>query len=247
MAGTPSSPFITECTLERTLIRNFAKLNLYKIGWSELHQYTQFVFNIYRNTFTDEQPWDLTQEDLMTMYREDQTYFPHSVYFGFMNANNELVGTMKATQKTDLVLLPAEVEYGIDVKQLSEAFHTTPHNIWHCGRLAVNKQKAKAAGVNSRSLFLELLFQSFQQITQHSGAIFLAEADKRVYDLFHLVGVPMQQIAQGKTYLGSETYPVVISHEGMLARMDGTLHLRFNRSGGIKLFYPFTWPSICPA
>ncbi|OJJ22004.1 hypothetical protein BKI52_08160 [marine bacterium AO1-C] len=220
MAGTPSSPFITECTLERTLIRNFSKLNLYKVGWSELPQYTQFVFDIYRNSFTDEQPWELTSEDLTTMYHEDQTYFPHSVYFGFMNAANELVGTMKATQKTDLVLLPAEVEYGIDVKQLSKAFHITPHDIWHCGRLAVDKQKAKAAGVTSRSLFLELLFQSFQHITRNPGAIFLAEADKRVYDLFHKVGVPMQQIAKGKTYLGSETYPVVISHEGMLDWME---------------------------
>ncbi|HAS46381.1 MAG TPA: hypothetical protein DCS93_38225 [Microscillaceae bacterium] len=226
MAGTPSSPFITECTVERTLVRKFSKVNLYKIGWSELPQYTQFVFDIYRNTVTDEKPWDLTQEDLATMYREDQTYFPHSVYFGFMNSNYELVGTMKATQKTDLVLLPAEVEYGIDIKQLSKAFHTNPDNIWHCGRLAVNKQKAKIAGVGSRSLFLELLFQSFQHITRRPGAIFLAEADKRVYDLFHLVGVPMQQIAKGKTYLGSETYPVVISHEGMLAWLEHyTCHL----------------------
>ena len=220
MAGNPSSPFVMECTLEKTLIHNFEKSNLYKIGWSELPQYTQFVFDVYRNASTDEQPWNLTQKDLNTMYREDQTYFPHSVYFGFMNAHNELIGTMKATQKTDLVLLPAEVEYGVDVRQLSQAFGITPHNIWHCGRLAVNKQKAKAAGMASRHLFLTLLFHSFQHITQHPGAIFLAEADKRIYDLFHQVGVPMQQIAKGKTYLGSETYPVVISHEDMLDWME---------------------------
>lgn len=220
MAGIPSSPFAHECTLEKALLRNFGKLNLYKIGWSELSQYTQFVYDIYRTSVTDNQQWELNPEDLAMMYHEDQTYFPHSVYFGFMNTNNELVGTMKATRKTDLVLLPAEVEYGIDVKQLSKDFNITPNKIWHCGRLAVNKQKAKAAGLNSRTLFLELLFQSFRHITKNPGAIFLAEADKRVFDLFHKVGVPMQQIAKGKTYLGSETYPVVISHEGMLNWME---------------------------
>jgi len=220
MAGIPSSPKIQECTLERTFLKDYRALNLYKIGWSELSQYTRFVYDVYLNSVTDEQPWELTLEDLTTMHHEDQTYFPHSIYFSFMNTCNEIVGTMKATRKTDLVLLPAEVEYGIDVKQLSKEFNITPHRIWHCGRLAVNKQRAKAAGFSSRSLFLELLFHSFRHITQYPGAIFLAEADKRIYGLFRKVGVPMEKIGAGKHYMGSEAYPVVISHEGMRNWME---------------------------
>lgn len=221
MAGKKPSPFVNECTLEKTLIKDYHTLKLYEIGWSELSKYTQFVYDVYAKSFTDEQPWELTPEDLITMNHEDQTYFPHSAYLAFMNNRNQIIGTMKVTQKTNLVLLPTEVEYRVNLRQLAEHFNTTRSNIWHAGRLAVNKSLLKKTAFHfpSRRMFLELVYHTFSHITQHPDAIFLAEADKRIVNLFRQLGINMQQVAQGKMYLGSETYPVVITHSDMLTWM----------------------------
>ncbi len=222
MAGIKPSPFVQECNLEKVLIRNYHKLNFYKIGWSELAKYTRFVYGIYANSSTDNQTWELTPEDLQTMYYEDQTYFPHSAYFAFTNFQDQILGTIKVTQKSTLVLLPTEVEYNIDLKARCKEWDIALSDIWHAGRLAVDKKLLKQTtnNLSSRQMFLELVCQVFGHICQQPKGVFLAEADKRVMHLFRQVGINMQQVGKGRMYLGSETYPVIISHDDMLAWLN---------------------------
>lgn len=215
-APAPAPAFAQGCFVKKHLLRNYNTVDLYKIGWSELNNYTNFVFNIYKQSYTDQQQWKLSEDDHQHMRHEDHTYFPHSTYFAFIDPHQQIVGTIKTTQKTKLVLLPAEIEYGIDLDHLCQQMNTSLHSIWHTGRLAVNKHTLKILGISSRKMFMELLYKVFQHITQYPGGFFLAEADKRVVHLFHQVGINLQQIAQGKMYLGSESYPVIITHEDML-------------------------------
>lgn len=225
MTGIKSSPFVQERILEKALVRNYKSVKLYRVGWTELADYTRFVYGIYTNSSTDDQAWELTSEDLRTMHYEDQTYFPHSAYFAFMNPQDQILGTIKVTQKSELVLLPTEVEYQMDLKALCKEWGIKLGNIWHAGRLAVDKRllKQTTVDVSSRQMFLELVCQAFIHICQHPKGVFLAEADKRVMHLFRKVGINMQQVGKGKMYLGSETYPVMIAHQDMLAWLDADL------------------------
>lgn len=198
---------------EDQLVNQFGDLNLYQVGRKRLPEFSKFVFNIYKKHYWKKYQWMPSANELLEMQQSDAIQFKNSVYFGFKNANQELLGTIKATQKIGNLRFPIESEFGIDLKQICKKIGEPVDEIWHLGRLAIHSERLlnQEKNLSSKQLFRLLLHYSLTCTNKSIGNLVIAESDVLIYQLFKDIGIPMKIVGAVKNCLGSPTYPVVMT------------------------------------
>ena len=194
-------------------VRQFGSLSLYQVGRENLPEFSKFVFDIYKKHYWKKYQWMPSAKELLEMQQSDASQFKNSVYFGFKNANQELLGTIKATQKVGNLRFPIEYEFGIDLKTICEKRGEPVHEIWHLGRLAIHSESLlrQGASLSSKQLFRLLLHYSLTCTNKSIHNLVIAESDVLIYQLFKDIGISMEIVGDVKNCLGSPTYPVIMT------------------------------------
>lgn len=195
------------------LISAHDSVSLYQIGQNNLANFSQFVFDMYSYHYFKKYQWYPTIHDLYKMQQSDQEQFNNSVYFGYKNEQQQILGTIKATRKNDDIKFPIEYEFEVDLKQIIKEKKLEVNEIWHLGRLAIdsNTMRSQKLPITSRQMFKYLLIHSLGVINQHPNSLMIAESDVLIYEIFHSLGINMQIVGEIRHCLGSPTYPVIVT------------------------------------
>lgn len=199
------------------LINKFESIDLYQIGRNNLVELSQFVFKMYAYHYFKKYQWSPNIQELKGMIESDKNQFDDSVYFGFKNSKQELLGTIKATKRTEKVVFPIEYEFNIDIEETIKKENLKVNEIWHLGRLAIdsNSLRSQNSPLTSRKMLQQLLINSLQIINYKPNNLMIAEADVLIYQIFQELGINMQIIGESRHCLGSPTYPVILTSENI--------------------------------
>ena len=195
------------------LLKKYNELSLYQIGKTELSEFSRYVFQQYAYHYHKKYDWEAPASQLVEMQLEDQECFDHAHFFGFRTAQGKLVGSMKITQKAPEMLLPIEEDFQLDLNELIRKRDLKANAIWHLGRFAVdtNELRTKKIGIASKEVLRLLLIHAFEKMDKDGNDLLVAESDVLIYKLFHSLGINMQLVGEAKMYIGSPTYPVMIT------------------------------------
>lgn len=188
---------------------------LYQIGRSNLPKFSQFVFEMYSYHYFKKYQWYPTIHDLYKMQQSDQEQFDHSVYFGYKNAQQQILGTIKATRRKKNIKFPIEYEFNVNIDDVIKEKNLQVEEIWHLGRLAIdsNTLRSQESPINSREMLRLLLVRSLSVINHQPHNLMIAESDVLIYEIFHSMGINMQIVGDLRHCLGSPTYPVIVTGE----------------------------------
>lgn len=199
------------------LIRKFGAISLYQIGRKNLSELSQFVFKMYSHHYFKKYQWLPDDRELEHMIHGDINQFEDSVYFGFRNSKQELLGTIKATKRTNNIVFPIEYEFNISIEQIIEKESLEVNEIWHLGRLAIdsNALRLQSSSFTSRQMLRILLIHSLGVINYNPNSLMIAESDVLIYQIFQDLGINMQIVGELRDCLGSPTYPVILTSDNM--------------------------------
>lgn len=188
---------------------------LYQIGRSNLPKFSQFVFEMYSYHYFKKYQWYPTIHDLYKMQQSDQEQFDHSVYFGYKNAQQQILGTIKATRRKKNIKFPIEYEFNVNIDDVIKEKNLQVEEVWHLGRLAIdsNTLRSQESPINSREMLRLLLVKSLGVINHQPHNLMIAESDVLIYEIFHSMGINMQIVGDLRHCLGSPTYPVIVTGE----------------------------------
>jgi hypothetical protein len=188
---------------------------LYQIGRSNLPKFSQFVFEMYSYHYFKKYQWYPTIHDLYKMQQSDQEQFDHSVYFGYKNAQQQILGTIKATRRKKNIKFPIEYEFNVNIDDVIKEKNLQVEEVWHLGRLAIdsNTLRSQESPINSREMLRLLLVKSLGVINHQPNNLMIAESDVLIYEIFHSMGINMQIVGDLRHCLGSPTYPVIVTGE----------------------------------
>lgn len=188
---------------------------LYQIGRNNLSKFSQFVFEMYSYHYFKKYQWYPTIHDLYKMQQSDNEQFDQSVYFGYKNSEQQILGTIKATRGDENISFPIEYEFNVDINQVIEEKKLKVNEVWHLGRLAIdsNTLRAQKLPIASRQMLRLLLINSLSVINHQPNNLMIAESDVLIYEIFHNLGINMQVVGELRHCLGSPTYPVIVTGE----------------------------------
>lgn len=196
------------------LLKSEHGLMIFQVGKNNLRKFTEFVFNVYSEDYKKKYGWESTQKELEQMILEDKEHFESSIFIAMKSLSGKMIGAVKLTKKTsDAVVFPIEKEFGIDVKGLYPAEGVKPNEIWQGGRLAIDHTVVKSAGIkmNAIKMFKTIYYYVAKICSKYEDNILVSEADELAYKLQRALGTGMKIVGEGKDYLGSKTYPTMMS------------------------------------
>lgn len=204
------------------LIRKYETISLYQIGRSNISELSEFVFKMYSFHYLKKYQWSSSIRELESMRQSDMDHFDESVYFGFRNSKQELLGTIKATKRTENIIFPIEYEFDIDIEKTIEKENLRVDEVWHLGRLAIdsNLLRLQNTSIQSKRMLQLLLIHSLSVINHQPNNLMIAESDVLIHKTFQDLGLDMQIIGDRKNCLGSPTYPVILKFENMDKWLD---------------------------
>jgi N-acyl-L-homoserine lactone synthetase len=105
------------------------------------------------------------------------------------------------------MIFPAERIWGIEISGLAGRMPFIPPQIWHLGRLAVDREIVAAdphLAVMRLTLFKTLLVAAFRHICTHEHNLMVAECDTRLNNKIKLMGIHLQVLGAPVNYMGPE-------------------------------------------
>ena len=198
-------------------ITNYKGLNLYQIGYYNLTNFSQYVFQQYAYHFKKKHQWQPAVEDFLEIQQKDEADANHATYFAFKNAYQDIIGTIKTTLKNDQLTFPIETDFNISIPELIDAHNLDVSQVWHLGRFAVDTKtlRKNSLDISGKELMKQLLIHSFEEMYDEGYGLMVAESDVLIYSIFHELGINMQIVGEAKDYVGSPTYPVIVTGEDM--------------------------------
>lgn len=195
--------------IEDKFIYKKGELEFWQIGRRNLHQLTKFVYDVYDKIYSKKDWWVASAEDLKHMQDEDVIYFPYSIYFAF-KLKGKIVGTVKVTRRNDKLIFPIEEEFGININEELHSRKIETNEIWHWGRLAIDKDlliDSKGDIVHSRKVLIPIIQETIKIITRKPENIVILELDSRINQVFKKLGINFKILGKEQMCLGSMTYP----------------------------------------
>lgn len=200
-------------THDQLIMEHDQHVSLYKIGLSNLSQFSKFVFQQYAYHYSKKYQWEPSSDEQVEMENRDQMHYGSATYFGFKNQRNELLGTIKITRKEHGFTFPFEHDFDLKLEEVMAAKNIEANHVWHLGRFAIHSKKMREEGLTTppRELLRLLLIHAFRVMNSQQKNIIIAESDVLIYHLFHELGINMQTAGDAKHFVGSPTYPVILT------------------------------------
>lgn len=203
---------MNEALKENKLVAVYKRLYVYQIGYTDLENFSSFVYNKYAYHYQKKYNWNPNSSIKTAMYATDKEQFKTGFYFGIKTINDEFIGTMKVSKRTT-EKLSIEKDFDISIPYFIKNLDFPVHNIWHLGRLAVASEllRTQYTSVSSKDIIKNLLLHTLSYIAQNPFDIMFAESDVLIHKIFDELGLYMEIIGDKKEFLGSPTYPVMLT------------------------------------
>jgi len=157
------------------------------------------------------------QEEINSIYKEEMDNIKNSRIISLKNSSGKILGAIR-TMKWDFINpLPIEKLFGINPLMTTEGKEV--NEIWHVGRFAINKN------VGGTRLLKKLMVSAIAPIVKHKGNMLFAEVDAKLLRVLNLMGIKSRIIGDSIDYLGSKTYPVSMSYNGLIKFYNENKHL----------------------
>lgn len=197
---------------EDQLLAVYNNIYLYKIGYKNLKEFSNFVFQKYAYHYNKKYGWEPEKMVAEEMYESDIGQFKDSVYLGFRDIQGTLLGTIKVSKRNHQKF-SIEKDFDIVIEELIKELDVPVNSVWHLGRLAIASDilRANHPETSSKQIIQHLLLHSLQYIATDSEGLMLAESDVLIHKIFDELGLYMEIIGEKKEFLGSPTYPVLLT------------------------------------
>ncbi len=183
------------------------EFDIWQIGTDYVAAFTHMVVKIYRQL-----GWVKGVEECLKLYREDRYYAPYAIFVAICSKKNgDVVGTFRMTLKERGLHFPFETFFGVDIEQLCREIDMQPREVWHCGRIVVDKVKLQQLGYKKSDSFnlLRLMIYHMYRLGLGKGDnLFFGENFEKTQRLYNMLGFPMRP-CRVKEYL---TVPVCASY-----------------------------------
>lgn len=201
---------------------SYKSINMFQVGIESLEEFSTFVFDMYAYHYIRKHGWSPDKSDLDEMIAADTEHFSKSFYLAYRDEKGQIMGTLKATYKDESIIFPIEKDFNLNLEEEVNKRGIYTNTFWHFGRLAINSKELRKqhTDIGSREVFRELFICGFKMVSYAAGNHMVAESDALIYDLFHEMGINMQTLGEAKYYLGSPTYPVIITSEDILSWLN---------------------------
>lgn len=204
------------------LIKDFGTFSLWSVSFEGLAEFAQFV--VKTNYKSHQKTYSSCQDEINAVFEQEQNLYFKSKLYAIKDQNCNYLGSIRLSKWSEDITLPITEKFGINLKKLFISKNINPEEVWHVGRLAVNREPLRETGysLNQRSEILKVLMtQALTPICKKEGNVLLAECDERFlkmapnFDLtnFELVGKPLH-------YLGSPAIPVMNTVPNLLPFLE---------------------------
>ena len=154
---------------------------------------------------------DNIEEEIKAILMEEVLYAKHSKYYIAYDSSIKMIGTIRIMKWDKQCILP-----------IQEKFHINPltdinclcnnSTIWHIGRFAISSSKQ----IQGITLFKQLLVYALTPLYENIADIIIAECDSKLVRVLSALGIEINTLGKSHHYLGSETVPLYLTHNGIV-------------------------------
>ena len=197
--------FTTGLKKNKMIAKEGDNFEIWQIGSENAYMITRLLAQNYYQS-----GWITYLEELEKMYLEDQRYAPYGIFVAIRDSiEKDILGTFRMTLKADQVSFILEKDFGIDLKQLCHSLPSPPQEIWHCGRISVDKEKLLQLGYSKKDSFLllKIMMKCMYRIAgKDLSNIMLGENLATTQRLYSMMGFPMRVLAEKEYFSGVRVY-----------------------------------------
>ncbi|MDH5655812.1 MAG: hypothetical protein OEZ34_07890 [Spirochaetia bacterium] len=146
---------------------------VWQIGQEHSHDFTSLAIKSYiMNSWIGE-------KDVEKMYLEDVRYAPHGIFLAIKHRNSpDILATFRLVKKEGDIRFPFQDFFGLSIEDLCDELKLKPPEIWHGGRIVVDKDKLEKLGFKknySVALIWNLFYHVYRLITGFENNLFIGE------------------------------------------------------------------------
>lgn len=160
-----------------------------------------------------------SKDEIQEIYDEESA-FDNSKIFVTKDYFDSVIGSIRVMKWNRSNILPIEKLFNVN---LNEIIPNENCEIWHIGRFAIKK------GVDTKSfnVFKSLMAHAINEVCKTENSVAVAECDSKLLRILNLLGLETTVLADPIFYLGSETIPVLFTHNSLKRFLEGNNHLLF--------------------
>ena len=183
---------------DRFLTEEEGGFQIWQIGKKNSQKFTDIAIKNYM-----QQGW-VKAGDVSKMYIEDAKYAKSGVFLGIKHPKlKQIIGTLRLTLKTEETFFIIEDHFGVNIKDLCNKLQLKPTQIWHAGRIVINKDDLVNIGFK-KNFSLKLfwaLFRHFYNVTSsYEDNLVIGENHEKTQRYFSMLGIPMNILGQKEYY-----------------------------------------------
>ena len=149
--------------------------------------------------------------EIQEIYQEEMT-FENSKIFVTKDYYDSIIGSIRVMKWNGTNVLPIQKLFNLNLREII----SENSEIWHIGRFAIKK------GVDNRgfNLFKSLMVFAINEVCKNENSVAIAECDSKLLRILNLLGLETITLADPIFYLGSETIPVLFTHESLRSFLE---------------------------
>ena len=188
-------------------------LTYYQLKESDIEKFTSFIYQVYAKEYKEKYNWNPESSCYDEMIAEDRKYAPYANHYICYDQQAGIIGACRITKKSGDTVFPIETSFHVKLDYLLKGGFFDIHEVWHFGRLAIDKQKIREYNlpVSSREILSNLLFLSLSVVCRDKNNLLISEIDYNVFRLMNQLGINMEIVGMPKFYIGSNTFPAIVT------------------------------------
>jgi len=159
---------------------------------------------------------NMSKNEVEEIYQEE-SLFENSKIFVTKDYCDSIIGSIRVMKWNRETVLPIEKLFNINLNNILSG----DFDIWHIGRFAI-KKGADTRGFN---VFKSLMTFAINEVCKTENSVAVAECDSKLLRILNLLGLETITLADPIFYLGSETIPVLFTHESLKNFLDMNTYL----------------------
>ncbi|MGV3761650.1 hypothetical protein [Parapedobacter sp.] len=185
----------------------YSNYNLEKLSSNELLDLAKFVVaENFKHHFGSADLLRCSHE-INSICVEEHSYFDNAQIFVSRSFDRSIVGSIRVLKWNYMDVLPIRRIFGISPSNIDGDPYC--RSIWHIGRFAIKR------GVRDVNLLKQLMACAIAPVCESENAVAYAECDSKLLRVLLALGINACPLGNSVNYLGSETIPIRMTHEGL--------------------------------
>lgn len=189
-------------------------LELWEICSDRITEFSLAVYSVYADHSRQRDLWETGFIEYGNILKQDILYGDVARYFAITGAGGKpIVTTGRVMKKRPGVVVPTEAVFGLDVVGEALRRNIPETEVYHGGRLTVNKKVLADLGFpksKSAELFVRIHAYCMASLQPAARCVFVGELDRLALRIYRFNGIPTETLGDAVDYHGWPAYPVLI-------------------------------------